>query len=149
MAKHTATIPELAGIGILPIVELTRQNIRGAVRNFVDLTNPDTLQYALFNNTGDFADSYMISFFTHAILCSVAGRVPEKLRVGISMAIACGATVATEVFIPQSLGGDLRDIPMGITGAFFYLGLNVIGNRSRGHNLYSNPIASGVTVTRS
>lgn len=149
--RFASQLPEwIMGIPI-GLGEIARLGFRESVKGFLDLSNPDTAQYFLIHNTGDFSGSYFIALFTHAIISNngITERMPEKLRMGISLAVACGVTAGAETFMPQVWHGDQRDIPMGIAGAVFYLTTNVLGNKFRGHHLYEYPRATEATVTGS
>ncbi len=86
----------------------------------------------LYYNSGDAMNGFEIAFFTHCLLDGFVPKMSEKLRAGISFAVGIGAVVFAEtVQTPYNILGtpDIADIPAGILGALFYLGVHSIARR--------------------
>lgn len=114
-----ATIVGLAGVTGL---ELVRKAQRSSILSQTQGPLTDgTLPYFLVHNTGDFFDGYAITAAVYLILNHITPNLPEKFKLGTSLAVACSAVVITETILPFWTP-DVADIPFGILGTVGYLG---------------------------
>ncbi len=93
----------------------------------VNYDNSPHLLVEALQHGGDTLEGYGISLATYAILTKLATqKIPEKLRLAFSFLTANAVVVAVESGILRGRP-DFLDIPAGVVGSSFFLGMHLLG----------------------
>ena len=90
------------------------------------ITHPDWLVHTL-EHGGDSLEGYGLSMAAYVVFAKFLGqKVPEKLRLAYSL-VASNAVIAVVEVGLQRGHPDFLDLPAGIVGSSFFLGMHLLG----------------------
>lgn len=84
--------------------------------------------FSVLEHLGDFYDGYYIPYCIYTGLSFVFPKISERYRLGISLIIIANEIIAAkEMGLVDGQKHDYLDIPAGIAGTLFYVGMHYLG----------------------